>query len=367
MSTPQESTGNRERGDRVFEVVVRLAFVGLITVWCGRIIAPFLMPVLWGLIIATALYPAFLRLKRGLGGRNRLAGVVFIVVSLVVVMAPTLWLADSVIGGASRLGQGLEDGTLVVPAPAASVKDWPVIGERVYGAWSAASTNLSGTIQKYAPQLRPFGSKVVAGVAALGHAVVQTIIALILAGVFMINAVGGGRIAYAFADRLDGRRGRELVDLSIATIRSVVRGVLLVALIQGALAAVGLVVAAVPAPGFWAVAVMIVAVVQLPPLLVLGPIAIYVFSANESTAIAIGFLLWSLLVSGADSVLKTVLLGRGVAVPMLVILVGAIGGLLHAGFIGLFVGAVILAIGYKLVRAWLADSLPREGTPTAST
>jgi predicted PurR-regulated permease PerM len=352
--------------NRALDVAIRLAFVALIVIWCSKIITPFFLPVLWGLIIATALYPVFLKLKKALGGRNRLAGAVFILVSLALVIAPTVWLTDSVISGATDLGKGLEEGTLVVPPPSENVKEWPAVGESLYESWSQASTNLEASIAKYATQLKAFGTKMIGGVAALGFAVVQTIFALIIAGVFMINAVGGGRVAYAFADRLGGEKGRELVDISIATIRSVVRGVLLVAMIQGLLAAVGLVVAGVPAAGFWAFLVMVVAIIQLPPILILGPIAVYVFSANDSTVIAVIFLIWSLVVSGSDGFLKPLFLGRGVAVPMLIILIGAIGGMIAAGVIGLFLGAVILSIGYKLIEAWLGDALKLEDSPIAA-
>ena len=360
MNTSNESTGNQKHVDHALEVAIRLAFVALIVMWCSKIVAPFFLPVLWGLIIATALYPVFLKLKKVVGGRDRLAGAIFILVSLALVIAPTIWLTDSIIDGATKLGHGFQEGTLAVPPPSESVKEWPVVGESMYESWAQASANLEAAIAKHSDQLRAFGSKLIAGVASLGGAVAQTIFALIIAGVFMINAIGGGRVAYAFADRMGGEKGRELVDISIGTVRSVVKGVLLVAMIQGLAAAVGLVVAGVPAAGFWAFLVMVVAIIQLPPILILGPIAVYVFSANDSTVISVFFLIWSLVVSGSDGFLKPMFLGRGVAVPMLIILVGAIGGMMTAGIIGLFIGAVILSIGYKLVEVWLGGTLTKD-------
>jgi predicted PurR-regulated permease PerM len=360
MDNPNDSTNDKRHLDRALEVAIRLAFVGLIVVWCGRIIAPFFMPALWGLIIATALYPLFLKLKQVLGGRDKATGVVFILVSLILVLAPTVWLTDSVITGASELGQGLESGSLTVPPPSEKVKEWPAVGERIHGAWAQASANLEAWVAEHRDQLKTLGNAMVSGAASLGGAVVQTVVALIIAGVLMINAIGGGRVAYAFADKMGGEKGRELVDVAIATVRNVVKGVLLVALIQSLMAAVGLVIAGVPGAGFWAFLVLVVAIIQLPPILILGPLAAYVFSANGSNVVAIFFLVWSLVVSGSDGFLKPLFLGRGVAVPMLIILVGAIGGMITAGVIGLFVGAVILSIGFKLVEAWLGDSLKQD-------
>jgi len=159
-----------------------------------------------------------------------------------------------------------------------------------------------------------------------------------------------------------------MVDLTVSTIRSVVKGVVLVAMIQGLLAAVGLVIAGVPGAGLWALLTMMLAVMQLPPLIVLVPIVIWVFANNDSTAIAVFFAIWSILVSASDGFLKPLLLGRGVKVPMVVVLVGAIGGLLRAGVIGLFVGPVVLAIFYQLFGAWIReDNAGTEPKPDPDT
>jgi predicted PurR-regulated permease PerM len=154
--------------------------------------------------------------------------------------------------------------------------------------------------------------------------------------------------------------GEKMTKLSILTIRSVVNGILGIAVIQAVAAAVGLIVMDVPAAGLWALAVLVVAIVQLPPWLVLAPIAIWVFSVAEPVPATI-FGIYMLIVSLADMVLKPMLLGRGVDTPMLVILVGAIGGAMTSGIIGLFLGAVILAVSYELLVAWMApDKSPTE-------
>jgi len=115
-----------------------------------------------------------------------------------------------------------------------------------------------------------------------------------------------------------------------------------------------LLAAGVPGAGLWALVVLLLAIVQLPPILILAPIILYVFSVS-STIVAVIFMIWCIVVSMSDAFLKPLLLGRGVEVPMLVILVGAIGGMIHAGIIGLFVGAVVLAFGYELFKAWLME------------
>ena len=123
--------------------------------------------------------------------------------------------------------------------------------------------------------------------------------------------------------------------------------------------------AGVPAAGLLAMFILVLAIAQLPPILILGPVAFYVFSA-ESTTVAVAFLIWSILVSSSDMVLKPLLLGRGVDVPMIVILLGAIGGMITSGIVGLFIGAVILAVGYTLFSVWIqmAKSETQESADT---
>ena len=152
-----------------------------------------------------------------------------------------------------------------------------------------------------------------------------------------------------------------MVDLASSTVRAVAKGVLGVAAIQAVLAWIGMAVVGIPAPGAWALLVLIFAVAQLPTLIVLGPMVVYVF-AYSSTNLAIFFMVWSLFVGVIDNVLKPILLGRGARVPTLVIVIGAIGGMLSSGIIGLFVGAVVLAVGYELFAAWVKGN---EGEPEA--
>ncbi|MDT8283586.1 MAG: AI-2E family transporter, partial [Gammaproteobacteria bacterium] len=146
--------------------------------------------------------------------------------------------------------------------------------------------------------------------------------------------------------------GKIYVDLAKATIRSVAQGVLGVAAIQAVLSALGMMVMSVPGWGLWSLLVLVVAIAQLPPILVLGFVSAYVFSVAETTP-AVIFLIYCLIVSSSDGLLKPLFLGRGMSTPMLVILLGAIGGMLMSGIIGLFVGAIILALCYELFMEWL--------------
>jgi predicted PurR-regulated permease PerM len=205
-----------------------------------------------------------------------------------------------------------------------------------------------------APQLKEAAGWLLSTAAGAGVGVLQFVISIIIAGVILANAVGFGGFLKALATRLTGDRGEEFATLASKTVRSVAQGVLGVALIQSLLAGVGLLAADVPGAGLWALLVLLLAIVQLPPILILAPIILYVFSAS-STTVAVIFMIWSILVSMSDAFLKPLLLGRGVEVPMLIILIGAIGGMISSGIIGLFTGAVVLALGYELFKAWLKE------------
>ena len=168
----------------------------------------------------------------------------------------------------------------------------------------------------------------------------------------MAKADGAVSAANSLAIRLAGEDGAAMVSTAGATIRSVVQGVLGVAVIQSLLAGVGMLVVGVPGAGLWAGLVLILAVIQLPPILVMGPVIFYVFT-TASTVTAVLFLVFGLIVSVSDAFLKPLFLGRGVEVPMPVILIGAIGGMMMSGVVGLFVGAVVLALGDQLTIAWV--------------
>ena len=153
---------------------------------------------------------------------------------------------------------------------------------------------------------------------------------------------------------LIGEQGKDFTQLAGATIRSVVQGVLGVAIIQALISGLGMLIFDIPAAGLWAIIVLFLAVIQLPPILILGPVAAYAFTIMDTTP-AVIFLIFCIIVSGSDAFLKPLFLGRGVDVPMLAILLGAIGGMMLGGIIGLFVGAVILALAYKVYQALVVE------------
>ncbi len=320
---------------------------------CYMIVSPFLPIVIWGVILSVALYPAHAALSARLGGREKLSASIMVLVGVAIISIPIGFLADSTIGGLRAISAELADGAARIPPPAESVAEWPFVGERVYEIWSAAAANLEETLNRFRPQLQAAGKQALSFAGHTVFSALQFILAIFFAGVLFTAAKGGRAAAQNVASSLVGsNRGPALTGLSILTIRSVAKGILGTAVIQAILSAIGLLVAGVPAAGLWTGLVLVLAIVQLPPLLVLGPIAIWYFSVAEPVPATI-FLIYAIIVSASDAFLKPMFLGRGVETPMLVILIGAIGGAMTMGILGLFIGAVILALGYEIFVAWM--------------
>lgn len=353
----EASTANTEGGKFVrlsVEAAIRIGVLALIFIWSLQIIKPFVQIVLWAIILAVAVYPLYSGLARRLGGRTKLSAVLITAVALAMLLVPSWEFFGATVDEARGVGEMAEAGTLRVPPPPDGVRDWPVIGERAYAFWTGAARDLDSTLERLQPELASFGKWALATLAGLAGTVVQFIVSILIAAVLLSTGEKGRDFSVKFATRLAGPHGEDFVRLTVMTIRSVFQGVLGIAVIQAALAAIGFLFIGVPGAMVWALLVMILAVMQLPPLLIIAPVIVWAF-ATQSTTAAVIFLVYGGFVSISDTFLKPLLLGRGVDVPMLVILLGAIGGMIMSGIIGLFVGAVVLAVAYQLMMAWLEE------------
>ena len=336
------------------ESAIKISILLAMVVATFRIVQPFIMPVAWGIIIAVAVEPLVGKIAKMLGGRRKSASVLFSLVVIAALVIPSVMLVSSSIDTVQSVATNLENDTLKIPPPPAGVEEWPVIGPSLHKSWSLASTNLEAALHKFAPQLKTVGSALLGKVSGGAKAVFMFIISVAIAGALLATVEKGTTVTSRIVNRFAGAKGPEIITLATATIRGVMQGVIGVAVIQAVLSAIGMLLVGVPAAGLWAGLVMILAIIQLPPIIVLAPIAAWVFTFAD-TMPAVLFLIWALLVAGCDGFLKPILMGRGVDAPMLVILIGALGGMMLSGIIGLFVGAVVVAIMYTLFMEWVAD------------
>lgn len=344
------------------ELIIHVGLVLLLLFWCFRIAQPFIQIFVWGVIIAIAVFPWYSWVNYLLRGRKKLAALLVTLQLLVIIIVPCLMFAASLVDTTEKLSDGIAKGSFRIPAPPESIKSWPAVGQTLHDFWHLSSENLTAAVRQVAPYLKSLGLWMLNAAAGAGFAIVSFVIAILISGVLLANSESGVRVARAIALRLAGDRGDEFVGLSSATVRSVARGILGVAMIQAILAGLGCLAVGVPGAGLWALIVLILAVIQLPTFIILAPIVIYVFYTS-STVPAVLFAIWNLLVGGCDSFLKPLLMGRGVDVPMLVVFIGAIGGFLYNGIIGLFIGAIILSLGYKIFEVWLNADTKTEESP----
>lgn len=350
MSSP-ETILNQDHVSRAVEIFIRIVLMSIVAVSCFLIVKPFIPFIAWAVIISIATFPAYELLRKLLGGHQVAAAVVYSLILLAALIIPIALMTGTLVDGIQSLATQLNAGTLAVPPPPASVEGWPLIGKPLTNIWTLASTNLADAVRKFSPQIQSFVPKLLSTSAAVGMAALQFVLSILLAGFMLSNSSGNAKYARLIFVRIFGDKAEEFEELTAATIRSVTNGVVGVAIIQSIFASIGFVVVGLPGAGLWSALFLVGAVLQAG-FIVLVPAVAYAF-AITSTSHAVVFMIWCVIVGAMDNVLKPILLGRSSTVPIGVIFIGVIGGFMTMGIIGLFIGAIILSVGYKLFQAWL--------------
>ncbi len=359
------SNNDKTFASNAVDAAIKIFAIGVMVSMSFEIIRPFAMPVLWAVIIAVAVSPIVSKLSNILGGRRKVASTLFTLAAVAALLVPVYLLAGSSLDVVQGLAEELKNDELVIPPAPESVSSIPVVGKKIGDFWNLAASDFKRAVAQTAPLAQETATTLVASISGGLKGVLQFVISFIIAGVFMVNPDKGFAASKKIASGIAGNRGEEFTKLAVATIRGVMNGVVGVAVIQAILGTIGMVIIGVPAAGVWGVLILVVAIIQLPPIIILGPVAAYVFTAHDTTP-AIIFLIWSFLVSFSDGILKPVLMARGLDTPMLVILLGAIGGMIMAGIIGLFVGAVVLSITYTIFMAWVNEKNEEIGSTEAA-
>jgi predicted PurR-regulated permease PerM len=349
-----DSTNLKNPIRRTAETAIRLAILFLLLYWCYTIIKPFIDILLWSVIFAVALYPLYNWIHIKLGNKKTLSAVIIVLIMLFALLLPGLLFAKSLYEGVALLREQYQNSGNIIPEASEKVSEWPVAGPFLFEKWNSFSQHMGDTLKEYAPQIKQVLVGLFSSVASAGAAFLKLIISVIVAGFLLVSSEKAGKLSFEVFVKLVGDKGAEFAAMAEKTIRTVIKGILGVAFIQSFLFGIGMVVAGVPAAGLWVILSLIFGIVQIGIFPVSIPVIIYVF-ATKSTGIAIVFLIWSIIVSFIDNILKPILLGQGAVVPMPVIFIGAIGGFIASGLVGLFTGAVIFSVGYKLFLFWLED------------
>jgi len=349
---PGESDNNYLR--IAIDLVLKIGILILVIYLCYRILSPFISIIVWGMIIAVILFPLSIKLSGWLGDRHKLSSVLIMVLALVILTLPSIWLVNQIVEGIKFLSESVQEKTFALPAPTEAVADWPLIGPWLYDKWLDLSQNMGGTLERYLPQITVWGERVLGTLANTGIGILAFAGSIIVAGIFLIYFKSGAESGKKLFRKIAGDRGDEFLTISVLTMRNVAVGVLGVAIIQTTLMGVGLILAQIPMAGLWILLLLIMTISQIPALLFSIPVIIYMFAFKDPLPAA----LWSvyLLVMGfLDNILKPLFMGKGSAVPTIVIFLGAIGGFAAFGFIGLFLGAMLLSLAYRLYLAWVSS------------
>jgi predicted PurR-regulated permease PerM len=354
---PQPSPRSNQRtSSNLLEVLIRGALLLALAILCYRAFSPFLPLMAWSIVLAVTIYPLHQRLARAVGGRQWLASTVLVIVAFLLIIAPTALLMNSFADSVRNFIGAVQNDTLEIPVPPQGVARWPIVGKEVYDTWSKAHADLPGLVHSMQPKIGVLAHKALAMVASIGGGLLLFLASFIVAGILMAYGESGSRSSKAIFQRIAGLpKGEALAKLSTATIRAVALGVIGVAFIQAILIGLALLFAGVPSAGVLSIIALVLGIAQVPALLITVPVIIYIWSCGDySNWAAITYTVILLVAGMADNVLKPLMLGRGVAVPMPVILFGALGGIASGGILGMFVGATVLALGYHIFKTWIA-------------
>lgn len=355
----------------LLDVLIRAGLVLALTMLCYKIFSPFLPLMLWALILAITMYPLQRRLARKLGGQGR-ASTLLVLIFILLIVTPTSMLVSSLADSTYALFNNVKNNSLNIPAPPQRVADLPIVGEKVHLYWSQLHADLPAVVKSMQPKIGELTKYSLNIAAGTGGKILQFLFSFIIAGILMAFGEQGAIAAQAIFVRIVGpRRGKEFVNLSTTTIRAVAAGVIGIACIQAILAGLTMIIAGIPLAGILSLVTLVLGIAQLPALLVTLPVIGYIwYSGDYSTVAAISYTVLLILSGTVDNVLKPLILGRGVDAPMPVILLGALGGMVAYGILGMFLGATLLALGYQIFMSWVAtnpDSQPEENPPQPPT
>ncbi|MFL5143424.1 MAG: AI-2E family transporter [Microvirga sp.] len=345
----------------MLDAAIRVGLVALLLYACGRIVLPFAGILAWSAILAVMLYPLHLRLAGWLG--NRWSAVLIGLVGVAVALGPMVIVVTSLATSIYSLISTVQNQDLALPLPPVWLDGTPLVGEKLTEVWTLVATNLPAAVSKYGQLLSGPAAWLASFAGGLATGELAFVLSFAIAAVLVAYGEGATKFGRRLLERVTGSttRAAQLVTLTAATIRGVALGVVGVALVQSLLLGIGYFAIGLKATGLLTLAALVLGIVQVPLILLTLPVVVYVF-ATDSTTAAVIFLVWNVVVGLSDNLLRPLMLGRGLEVPMPVILIGVIGGMLVDGLLGLFVGPVLLAVSYVLLLEWLRQN-PIDGGP----
>jgi len=345
------------RSDLTRTTLAVLFVAGLIAA-CFWILRPFLPAIVWATTLVVATWPVMLRVQHRLWNRRGLAVAIMTLALLLVFVVP-FWLAiTTIIDNFDRI---VEWGTSVKSFKLPPAPQWlvgvPLFGERAAQFWeSVAVSGIEPLVAKAEPYAGGAASWFVAALGGLGIVFVQFVLTVVIAAIMYVGGERAATAAQRFGHRLAGERGKQSVLLAGQAIRSVALGVVVTAVAQSVLGGIGIAVAGVPLAAVLTAVMFMLCIAQFGPLPVLVPVVIWMYWSGQS-GWGTFLLVWTIVVGSLDNILRPILIRKGAHLPLVLLLAGVIGGLIAFGLVGIFLGPVVLAVGYTLLQSWMAEDI----------
>ncbi|MCE5985721.1 AI-2E family transporter [Pseudomonas sp. 5FOS] len=335
--------------DRLLVQILLLALLGA-GLW---VMAPFISALLWGAILAFASWPLMRLLTRVLGGRETLAASLLTSAWILIVALPLVWLgfnlADHIRDATAFVRDVQVDGLPDAPAWLGGI---PLVGERLVSWWQSLDQQGAALLASVKPHLGQVGNWLLARSAQIGSGVLELTLSLVFVFFFYRDGPRLSAFVLRLLHRLMGDRAEYYLELVAGTVQRVVNGVIGTAAAQGVLALIGFLIAGVPGAIVLGLVTFMLSLIPMgPPLAWIPATGWLVWKGEYGMAVFLG--VWgTFIISGVDNVLKPYLISRGGNLPLVIVLLGVFGGLIAFGFIGLFIGPTLLAVGYSLLLDW---------------
>ncbi|UFS70652.1 AI-2E family transporter YdiK [Geomonas sp. RF6] len=348
-------TATTENQD-VVRITLAVLFIVVLISACFSILRPFLTALVWATMIVVTTWSLMLRVQGRLGGKRWLAVTVMTLGLLLVFIIPFALAIVAIVGRADdvvALSKSLAARPL--PPPPEWVERLPIVGGKVAARWHTfAAANQAELSERFAPYVKRVVGWLITQLGGLLMMVVQFLLTTIISAVLYAGGEQAAKGVCLFARKVGGKDGEAAAVLAAKAVRGIALGVVVTAIIQAILGAIGLTVAGVPAVGILTAVMFVLCVAQIGPGLVLFPSAGWLYWKDEPLWGTI-LLVWAFLVGIVDNFIRPFLIKKGADLPLVLIFAGVIGGLITFGVIGLFIGPVMLAVTFTLLKAWVLE------------
>ncbi|MFN8417121.1 MAG: AI-2E family transporter [Cytophagaceae bacterium] len=340
----------------IIEMLLRISlfiFMGFI---CYYILEPFLIVIFWAIIFATSMYPVYSTIQHRLHWKDKWNALLITIGLFILFFIPCYLFIYAVIYELHSLTDLMKMSTIHLPHPGEDVKSWPVVGNKIYEYWNDLSHDASKYAHRYEHQIEGLIGNIVQFILELGVSIVFLLLSIILSGIFLAYNKDLLKVTKAFLNKIAGDEADKMMSTTRMTILKVVKGVIGVALFQTILMSIVLFLFGIKGAGLWTMLYLISTVLQIGVIPITIPLILYLVIMDDIyTATFIG--IWAVAVAILENIVKPLLLGgKETDIPMPIVFIGVMGGFIAFGFAGMFVGAVIFSIMYKLFMNWVKEA-----------